>query len=151
VIKIDRSFVSDMTTSADSPAIVRSIIGLAGNMNMLTIAEGVETEETTELLVQMNVDALQGYLIGRPMPVEEIPSWRVIWTTHGSPDASPPEPAVRPAHLGVLLPANDLSRGTETTAPEHDEVPGRYPATPPRGVAFWNFAKGRGPNTGIVT
>ncbi len=79
VIKIDRSFVSDMTTSADSRAIVKSIIGLAANMNMATIAEGVETEETAELLEHMEVDALQGYLIARSMPVEAIASWRSIW------------------------------------------------------------------------
>ena len=49
-------------------------------MNMATIAEGVETEETARLLEQMGVDALQGYLIARPMPVEAMPSWRAIWT-----------------------------------------------------------------------
>jgi DNA-binding NarL/FixJ family response regulator len=86
VIKIDRSFVSDMTTSADSRAIVKSIIGLAANMNMSTIAEGVETEETAELLEQMDVDALQGYLIARPMPVEAIASWRTLWVAGGETD-----------------------------------------------------------------
>ncbi len=80
VIKIDRSFVVDLTTSADSRAIVKSIIGLAANMNMATIAEGVETEETALLLEQMQVDALQGYLIGRPMPVEAIASWLTVWS-----------------------------------------------------------------------
>jgi EAL domain-containing protein (putative c-di-GMP-specific phosphodiesterase class I) len=75
VIKIDRSFVVDMTTSADSRAIVKSIIGLAANMNMATIAEGVETEETARLLEEMDVDALQGFLIARPMPVERVPGW----------------------------------------------------------------------------
>jgi EAL domain-containing protein (putative c-di-GMP-specific phosphodiesterase class I)/DNA-binding CsgD family transcriptional regulator len=84
VIKIDRSFVSDMTTSPDSRAIVKSIIGLAANMNMSTIAEGVETEETAELLEHMEVDALQGYLIARPMPVEAIASWRAIWEAVGA-------------------------------------------------------------------
>ncbi|HEX3992996.1 MAG TPA: EAL domain-containing protein [Acetobacteraceae bacterium] len=84
VIKIDRSFVSDMTTSPDSRAIVKSIIGLAANMNMSTIAEGVETEETAELLEHMEVDALQGYLIARSMPVEAIASWRAIWVAGGA-------------------------------------------------------------------
>jgi DNA-binding NarL/FixJ family response regulator len=88
VIKIDRSFVSDMTTSADSRAIVKSIIGLAANMNMSTIAEGVETEETAELLEQMDVDALQGYLIARPMPVEAIASWRALWVAGGGPNSA---------------------------------------------------------------
>ena len=102
VIKIDRSFVSDMTTSADSRAIVKSIIGLAANMNMSTIAEGVETEETAELLDHMDVDALQGYLIARSMPVEAIASWRAIWVAGGEAagapgDAAEPDDAVAPA------------------------------------------------------
>jgi EAL domain-containing protein (putative c-di-GMP-specific phosphodiesterase class I)/FixJ family two-component response regulator len=88
VIKIDRSFVSDMTTSPDSRAIVKSIIGLAANMNMATIAEGVETEETAELLEHMNVDALQGYLIARSMPVEAIASWRTLWVAGDGSDGA---------------------------------------------------------------
>jgi EAL domain-containing protein (putative c-di-GMP-specific phosphodiesterase class I) len=83
VIKIDRSFVADMTASADSRAIVKSIIGLAANMNMSTIAEGVETEATAWLLEQMNVDAMQGYLIARPMPLAGIAPWRTNWVTGG--------------------------------------------------------------------
>ena len=70
-IKIDRSFVADLTTSSDSRAIVKSIIDLAANMGMSTVAEGVETEATARLLEQMKVDALQGYLIGKPMRAAE--------------------------------------------------------------------------------
>lgn len=110
VIKIDRSFVSDMTTSADSRAIVKSIIGLAANMNMATIAEGVETEETAELLEHMNVDALQGYLIARPMPVEAIASWRAIWVAGGEADGTPIGEAERDHAVTSI---NDRSTATE--------------------------------------
>jgi EAL domain-containing protein (putative c-di-GMP-specific phosphodiesterase class I)/DNA-binding NarL/FixJ family response regulator len=82
-IKIDQSFVSDLTTSRDSRAIVKSIIGLAANMDMVCTAEGVETEETARLLEELGVCDLQGYLIARPMPVEAVPAWLAIWT--GSP------------------------------------------------------------------
>ena len=107
VIKIDRSFVSDMTTSADSRAIVKSIIGLAANMNMSTIAEGVETEETAELLEHMDVDALQGYLIARSMPVEAIASWRALWVAGGEPDSArtaptDPNDAIPRANAGAM-------------------------------------------------
>jgi EAL domain-containing protein (putative c-di-GMP-specific phosphodiesterase class I) len=78
-IKVDRSFVSDMTTSRDSRAIVKSIIDLAANMEMNCVAEGIETEETAALLESLNVGALQGYLIARPMPVEAIPAWLASW------------------------------------------------------------------------
>lgn len=104
VIKIDRSFVSDMTTSANSRAIVKSIIGLAANMNMATIAEGVETEETAELLEHMNVDALQGYLIARSMPVEAIASWRTIWVAGDGSEGTGTDPSdgVTPANDRVM-------------------------------------------------
>jgi EAL domain-containing protein (putative c-di-GMP-specific phosphodiesterase class I)/DNA-binding CsgD family transcriptional regulator len=110
VIKIDRSFVSDMTTSADSRAIVKSIIGLAANMNMSTIAEGVETEETAELLEQMNVDALQGYLIARSMPVEAIASWRALWEAGGEADGARTDLGEPDA---AVAPANDRTRARD--------------------------------------
>ncbi len=83
-IKIDRSFVSDATTSRDSRAIVKSIIDLAANMDMACVAEGVETEETADLLEHLGVREIQGFLIARPMPVAAIPAWLAIWTQSGS-------------------------------------------------------------------
>jgi EAL domain-containing protein (putative c-di-GMP-specific phosphodiesterase class I)/CheY-like chemotaxis protein len=74
-IKIDRSFVSDLMTSRDSLAIVRSIIDLARNMGLSCIAEGVETETTAGKLIDLGVDALQGYLIARPLPAEQTGDW----------------------------------------------------------------------------
>ena len=90
IIKIDQSFIFDLTTSSDSRAIVKSIIDLAANMNMSTIAEGVETEAAAELLGQMNVNALQGYLIARPMPIEAIPSWFASWSRGEENGLTPP-------------------------------------------------------------
>jgi EAL domain-containing protein (putative c-di-GMP-specific phosphodiesterase class I) len=78
-IKIDQSFVVDATTSRDSWAIVKSIIDLAGNMNMDSVAEGVETAETADLLDQMEVGSMQGYFIARPMAVQMVPVWLSTW------------------------------------------------------------------------
>lgn len=111
VIKIDRSFVADLMTSADSLAIVKSIIGLAANMNMSTIAEGVETEETARLLEQMNVGALQGYLIGRPMPVEAVPSWSAIWNRSNA-KAGRPLPGTSDAQPVTIKPTDDTPQLT---------------------------------------
>ena len=83
-IKIDRSFVSDATKSRDSRAIVKSIIDLAANMDMACVAEGVETEATADLLEQLGVRDIQGFLIARPMPVAAIPTWLAIWMQGGS-------------------------------------------------------------------
>jgi EAL domain-containing protein (putative c-di-GMP-specific phosphodiesterase class I)/DNA-binding CsgD family transcriptional regulator len=96
-IKIDRSFVADMAASRDSRAIVKSIIDLAANMEMDSIAEGVDSEATAELLERFNVGALQGYLIAVPMPVEAIPAWLKIWLTGGEVKAPMPVLAARSA------------------------------------------------------
>jgi len=82
-IRIDQSFVSEVTTSRDCRAIVKSIIDLGTNMGMDCVAKGVETEATADLLEQLGVSDLQGYLIARPMPVEAVPAWLAIWTQTG--------------------------------------------------------------------
>jgi EAL domain-containing protein (putative c-di-GMP-specific phosphodiesterase class I)/CheY-like chemotaxis protein len=82
-IKIDQSFVGDVTTSRDSRAIVKSIIDLAANMEMGCVAEGVETEQTADLLEQLGVCNLQGYLIARPMPVAAVAAWLTSWAQIG--------------------------------------------------------------------
>jgi EAL domain-containing protein (putative c-di-GMP-specific phosphodiesterase class I) len=78
-IKIDRSFVSDATTSRDSRMIVKSIMDLAANMEMRCVAEGVETEETAALLEQLGACDMQGFLIAQPMPVEAVAAWLAKW------------------------------------------------------------------------
>ena len=74
-LKIDRSFVADITTSRDSLAIAKSTIDLAKNMELESVAEGVETEEAAACLNALGVDALQGYLIARPLPVDQVSEW----------------------------------------------------------------------------
>jgi EAL domain-containing protein (putative c-di-GMP-specific phosphodiesterase class I) len=74
-IKIDRSFVTNITTSRDSRTIVKCILDLAANMGMDCVAEGIETAETAELLEQMGIRNLQGFFIAKPMPIELITAW----------------------------------------------------------------------------
>ncbi len=66
VLKIDRSFVTNMTDDADDATIVRSTIDLGHNLGLRVVAEGVETEETRLRLAALGCDTIQGYLIGRP-------------------------------------------------------------------------------------
>ena len=70
-LKIDRSFVGDMIMSRDDAVIVRSTIDLAHNLGLKTVAEGVETEAVLAVLSEMGCDMAQGYLISRPLPMEE--------------------------------------------------------------------------------
>ncbi len=70
-IKIDRSFVKDMMTNSNDEAIVQATIGLAHNLRLEVVAEGVETQEVAERLKALGCDALQGYFFSKPVPPEE--------------------------------------------------------------------------------
>lgn len=70
-LKIDVSFVRDMLDSHTKAAIVRNIISLAHSLNMLVVAEGVETEAQHDYLKQLGCHQYQGYLFGKPMPVHD--------------------------------------------------------------------------------
>jgi EAL domain-containing protein (putative c-di-GMP-specific phosphodiesterase class I) len=70
-LKIDQSFVRDIMTNSSDKAIVRTIIAMAQSLNLDIIAEGVETEEQRQLLLSNGCNHFQGYLFGKPKPVEE--------------------------------------------------------------------------------
>jgi diguanylate cyclase (GGDEF)-like protein/PAS domain S-box-containing protein len=70
VLKIDKSFVDDVTTNSDDAAIALSVISLAHNLNMRVIAEGVETREQVQFLTERGCDEMQGYFFSRPLNAE---------------------------------------------------------------------------------
>ncbi len=83
-IKIDRSFMLAALTEANSSAIVRAILTLAGDLGMATTAEGVETIEQLEYLRGIGCHEAQGYYIARPMPDADIAMFLEDWTARGS-------------------------------------------------------------------
>jgi diguanylate cyclase (GGDEF)-like protein/PAS domain S-box-containing protein len=70
-IKIDRAFVMNLGRNPQSAAIVRAVIGLGHGLEMSIVAEGVETEEQLNFLTEQGCDAVQGYFIGKPLPIEQ--------------------------------------------------------------------------------
>lgn len=75
-LKIDRSFVGDMTSNADSRVIVQTLVDLAHNLGMTACAEGIETQATMSALTTLGCDRAQGYLIARPMSAEDLIRWQ---------------------------------------------------------------------------
>lgn len=74
-LKIDRLFVMEMLANEQDANIVRSTIGLAHNLNLQVVAEGVESAEIQSLLEQMGCDLIQGYHLSRPKPWAEMVDW----------------------------------------------------------------------------
>jgi diguanylate cyclase (GGDEF)-like protein len=74
-LKIDKSFVLDMRENENDMVIVRSTIELAHNLGLKVVAEGVEDQETMEILSRLGCDYAQGYHISRPVPDYELTKW----------------------------------------------------------------------------
>jgi EAL domain-containing protein (putative c-di-GMP-specific phosphodiesterase class I) len=66
-IKIDRSFMNDLTRMEENASIVTAVIAMAKSLNLDTIAEGVETEEQTNFLNNCRCDKMQGFLFSHPL------------------------------------------------------------------------------------
>jgi EAL domain-containing protein (putative c-di-GMP-specific phosphodiesterase class I) len=74
-LKIDRAFVLEMMARDDARALVRAIVDMARTMGMGTVAEGVEDAAQLQVLRDAGCDAVQGYLLARPMPLAALQTW----------------------------------------------------------------------------
>ncbi|ADE11899.1 EAL domain-containing protein [Sideroxydans lithotrophicus] len=70
-LKIDQSFVRDIATDSSDKAIVTTIVAMAHSLNLDVIAEGVETEQQRQLLIESGCSQYQGYLFGKPAPIRQ--------------------------------------------------------------------------------
>ena len=75
VLKIDRAFISAMTSNAGASAIVRSAITLGHELNLQVVAEGVETKDELDMLKKLDCDVVQGYYTAAPMEVHQATDW----------------------------------------------------------------------------
>jgi diguanylate cyclase (GGDEF)-like protein len=78
-LKIDRSFIKDLSSNPEDVAIVNAILALAKALNLHTIAEGVETDQQKEFLENTTCEAIQGNLFAKPMPIAEFQEY---WQSH---------------------------------------------------------------------
>ncbi len=76
-LKIDRSFVSDITRNSTDRAIAKTIVTLAHSLGMRVVAEGVETEEQRDVLRSFDADCMQGYLVARPLSPDDFDAFMV--------------------------------------------------------------------------
>lgn len=79
ILKIDRTFVSDIATNDRHRTLVQTTITLAKSFGMSTIAEGVETRLQSEILKRLGCDAIQGYYVARPASAREFGDWISAW------------------------------------------------------------------------
>lgn len=70
-LKVDRSFVRDLREGSESMAIINAILGLGRGLRLPVVVEGVETELQAALLRRCGADEMQGYLLGRPLPIDQ--------------------------------------------------------------------------------
>jgi diguanylate cyclase (GGDEF)-like protein len=97
-MKIDRAFVRELLTHHDARAIVRAIVDLATVLGMSTVAEGVEEPAQLEVLRTAGCQAMQGYLVARPVPLHDLLSLMRDWDVNGR-----PEPGEMPSTRAVPL------------------------------------------------
>jgi len=76
-LKIDKSFVLQMAEDPQDRKIVQSVIDLAHNLDLRVVAEGIENQQSLDMLIGMGCDYGQGYYIARPMPLADLPPWVV--------------------------------------------------------------------------
>ncbi len=71
-IKIDRSFISDMSRGPTDAALISGIVSMGHSLGLVVVAEGVETEEQLHFLQDLHCDVVQGYLVSKPLPADEM-------------------------------------------------------------------------------
>lgn len=101
-LKIDRAFVNELQAQTEDATIVTAIVALAQTLNLKVVAEGVETAEQQEFLTGLGCNTLQGYLLGRPVPPDQVPDLKNFVESEGveAPVANAPK-------LSVVAPLSD--------------------------------------------
>ena len=92
-LKIDQTFVRDITADPDDAAIVTAIVAMAHSLGLVVMAEGVETRQQLAFLKALKCDHAQGYHMSKPIPAAELGPWSERWLARSHP-ALPSTPAL---------------------------------------------------------
>ncbi len=140
-LKIDQSFVRDMLNNSDDLAILEGVLGMAAAFQHQVIAEGVETVEHGEMLLQFDCELAQGYVIAHPMPAHEMSGWSATWHTDPSWDGLPavsredfPLLVASVEHRGWIAALEAFLKGAREVPPPMDRHQCRF--------GMWLDAKG---------
>ncbi len=101
-LKIDRSFVTTMTTDRSNALIVRSVVDLGHNLGLTIVAEGIETAEALTALAALGCDVGQGYHLCRPLPIDAFDAW---YHHRARTPVHPPGAPAPPARHGTRSPS----------------------------------------------
>jgi len=74
-LKIDRSFVNDIDKQQTTQRLVKTIIEMGHGLHLQVVAEGVETQAERDILIQLGCDAMQGYLVSKPLHGNALQEW----------------------------------------------------------------------------
>ena len=107
-VKIDRSFVNDMTTSHSSRKIVEAVIGLGHSLGLTTVAEGIEVEEQAQILKWLGCERGQGWFYGRAVPHQSLAD--MTQQASATRPESTPEPRAQPEAQTRLQTSRELRR-----------------------------------------
>jgi hypothetical protein len=121
-LKIDRSFVSELGEGGSDKGIVRAVIGLAASLGLDVVAEGVETGEQARILRDYGCARLQGFLVSRAVPGDEVPHLLLTETLLAWPLASEGPLVIEPPAV-VELPSSDRRVTAVLEAVCRSEVP----------------------------
>ena len=90
-LKIDKAFITDISSDGDDVAIVEAVLGLGKHFNMKVVAEGIEDESQLEFLKASGCDIAQGYFVSKPLNSEQYTEWLQRWP-YGVQDAAANDP-----------------------------------------------------------